>query len=252
MPRKKEKEINYNDLIITKIPRTNLSDITIVELQKLKNYTTITEDKSLIIQLESIRDLEIVSKHVKRDIPTVKSDSNNLTMTIHKSDLPKLVNQDILTKTVSDKVNEYFKTKEFLKMNLKNIEKFLNYGLINEKGRLEVILPNEQMTEEIQKILLISKIFFIQEGKTKVQLPWNSILFIQAFITFPKDHQEQYLDFAVKNWLPSNAYHKIMAFEIELEEKQEKIGQVMKETEAQKQSRKTLKKGQSRRLKDFL
>jgi Zn ribbon nucleic-acid-binding protein len=30
MPRKKEKKINYNDLIITKIPRTDLLDIIIV------------------------------------------------------------------------------------------------------------------------------------------------------------------------------------------------------------------------------
>lgn len=216
LPLQNKESIDYNKLLITELPNPNLSDITIVELQKRKSTMLINSDMNLLVTVDSTRDLEILAKNVRRDMPTIKTDTENLQLIISKNELPKIFHSKILSEELTKELSKYFRTIEFLRSYLSTMKDYLNYSVITEEGRLLFNLPNELLTTEIQRILIISKIFFIQEDVNTLYLPWNSILLLRSFIDFPKNLNEQLLSFIIQKWQPSNSYHKNLSFEGEL------------------------------------
>jgi hypothetical protein len=216
LPLSNKESIDYNKVIITEIPKINLSDVTLVELKKNNSNMEINQDMNLVITLETSRDLEILGKHVKRDIPRSKIDFEKLQLIIPNYELPKVFNSKIFSEELNRIILKYFKTPEFLKSYLSKLIEYLKYSSFTEEGRLLFNLPNEIITKELQRILLISKVFFIQESINGLYLPWNSVLLINSFINFPNELKDPFLKFVIKKWLPSNSFHRNISFENEL------------------------------------
>ena len=252
LPLQHKESIDYNKLIITELPNPSLSDITIVELQKQKYAMSLSSDMNLLITLQSLRDLEILAKNVKKDIPNLKTNPENLQLVIPRYELPKVFNSKILSEELTKEITKYFKTIDFLKTYLLVLKNYLNYTVITEEGRLLFNLPNELITAEIQRILIISRILFIQENINSLYLPWNSVLLLRSFIDFPNVVNEQFLNFIIQKWLPSNAYHKNLSFESELKNEIKRRREIKEIKLKDHTSNPTKEKTKSRSILDYV
>lgn len=222
LPASKDGKINYHSISISDIPKTSISDILIVELQKRINDIDLMNDMSLKVKLTSLRDLEIVAKYLKREEISFKTDNEQFNIVISKHELVNFYDQLTFREEIKSKIHKFFRSVKFIKSYLINLEQYLNYSHINDIGRLVFLLPNESISLKIQRILLISKIYFIQLDNNSIYLPWNSVLYLNSFITFQYDLKTQYLNFLVQKWQMSTTYHRSVRFEKEISLKQGK------------------------------
>ena len=213
----------------------------------------LNDDYSISIRMESVRELEIIEKHLKRDFSTLKTHLESLTLIIPKIELPMIYDQEVLNDEILKKVRTYFKTMEFIKSYSSTITKFFVYSTLSEKGRMVFEIPNEKLQAELQKILVLTKIFFIPDKEYSLYLPWNSVVLLHALVRFPNEMNEEYLTFMVEKWLPSNTYHKNLSLEIELEDNEEKNEKRNKKENKEEEKEKGVSmKKKSKNLLEFL
>ncbi len=249
LPKNKNNALEYTKILLTEAPKIKLSDVTTVELQKRKERMVLNEDYSINIQMESERDLEILEKHLKRDISTIRSNREELSIRIPKLELPAIYDQEVLPEEIVKKILNNFRTKEFIQSYITKITSYFKYATMTQEGRMVFEIPSDRQQAELQRILVVTKIFFIQEQEHILYLPWNSVLLVQALVRVPTELREQIVEFMLDTWQKTNAYHRNMALEIELTEHREEKGI---KHEKDEKGLKELKSKKTRKIMDYI
>ena len=252
LPASQDGTINYQSIGSSVIKSGGISDVLIAELQKISKKTTLNNDMSLDIAFDSNRERKILSKHLKRNEIAFKILDDSMTIKIPSFELEKLFSLNIFSDEIKHRLTKYFRSPKFIKNYLLRVKDFLKYAFFNEQGRLVFNLPNVKLMQNLQRIFLFSKLYFVNQGNNTIYLPWNSVLFLVACNCLPKHLDEQTTEFMINKWQRSKTFIRNSHFELELLQKEKKIRYFPANNDNIPPYKPKLKKIKKHKISDFI
>lgn len=209
-------QLDYTGLYRRKSIEQVLSDVTRAELQKRVGRMTLSSEPELLVHLESPREIEILSKHLQRDGLRFKTCEETVTIRLGRSELARCYYNLDLPPELRTEITSHLRSPSYVRGILGDVSSFFRYAIFTSAGRLSFSLPNTKQETELRQILKKARVFHFLTDRQVVNLPWNSVILLKAFVEFPLELENQILSFMVGPWLNSRSFYKGIELEKEL------------------------------------